>query len=97
MIVEHGPPCGEYKGKPIPSYIVDQNGARLEFDRIAIETDGGVELSQLANNECVIAPGLIYRHGAKDRRCSASGDLGNSHANGGLLEAADLKGGSRDT
>lgn len=65
MLVEHGPSIGIHRGKKIPSYIVDQNGTRLEFDRVAVETDGGVELSQLANNEVVIAPGLIYRHGAK--------------------------------
>lgn len=62
MIIEEGPSIGEHHGKPIPSYIVDRNGTRLDFDRLAIEVDGGVELSQLANNECVIAPGLIYRH-----------------------------------
>jgi hypothetical protein len=33
----------------------------LRGSAVAIETNGGVELRQLADNECVIAPGLIYR------------------------------------
>lgn len=61
MIVEQGPSIGEYRGRTIPAYIVDANGVRSDYDRIAIERDGSVELSQLARNECVVAPGLIYR------------------------------------
>lgn len=68
MIVKKGASVGEHHGKPIPAWVVDQNGTWLEFDRIAVETDGGVMLSQLADNECVIAPGLIYRHGHRIER-----------------------------
>lgn len=64
MIVEHGPSIGKYRGKDIPAYIVDDAGTKLKFNRIATENQNGVELSQLANNECVIAPGLIYQRGA---------------------------------
>jgi len=60
-IVEQGPSIGEYRRESIPEYIVDSSGVRFEFDRIALEGDGGLEPSQLARNECLIAPGLIYR------------------------------------
>lgn len=61
MAIEQGPSIGEYKGKPIPAYIVESDGTRSDYHRIAIEKDGGVELSQMRRDECVIAPGLIYR------------------------------------
>ncbi|OJU30628.1 MAG: hypothetical protein BGN91_14900 [Nitrobacter sp. 62-13] len=61
-IVEQGPSIGEYRRESIPEYIVDSNGDRFEFDRIALEGgDGGLEPSQLEKNECLISPGLIYR------------------------------------
>jgi hypothetical protein len=63
-VVEHGPPVEgmTHKGKPVPSYIVNGAGKRAAFDRIAMEDKGGgVPLSQLRKDECVIAPGLVYR------------------------------------
>lgn len=60
-IVEQGPSIGEYRRESIPEYIVDSNGDRFEFNRIALEGDGGLEPSQLDQNECLISPGLIYR------------------------------------
>lgn len=60
-IVEQGPSIGEYRRESIPEYIVDSNGDRFEFNRIALEGDGGLEPSQLEQNECLISPGLIYR------------------------------------
>jgi hypothetical protein len=60
-IVEHGPSIGEYRRESIPEYIVDANGDRFEFNRIALEGYGGLEPSQLARNECLMSPGLIYR------------------------------------
>jgi hypothetical protein len=61
MIIEHGPSVGEHHGKEIPAYILDDDGTRYDYNRVAVETDGGVELSQLSREEVVIAPGLIYR------------------------------------
>ena len=61
MVIEKGPSVGEYRGKSIPAFIVDDTGQRSDYVGIAIEKDGGVELSQLARDECIIAPGLIYR------------------------------------
>jgi hypothetical protein len=65
-IVEHGPSIGEYRREAIPEYIVDANGARFEFNRIALEDANGLEPSQLARNECLISPGLIYRRSRDD-------------------------------
>lgn len=62
LIVAFGPSCGRHYDMDIPSYLVTAAGTRLSFERIAQEgTDGLVALAQLAPNECVIAPGLIYR------------------------------------
>lgn len=63
-VVRHGPSVGEYMGRDIPGFIVSGDGERSDFNRIAKVKDGGVELSQLAPDECVIAPGLIYRRSA---------------------------------
>jgi hypothetical protein len=61
MVMELGPSIGSYRERDIPAYVVDRD-VRYEFDRVALEDrDGGVSLSQLADNECVIVPGLIYR------------------------------------
>ena len=68
MTVEWGPPMDQkHHGKTIPSYIV-VDGARYDFNRIAEEEDGGVPMSQLNWNECVIAPGLIYRFARKGEK-----------------------------
>lgn len=61
MIIEHGPSVGEYRGRSIPAYIVDAGGVRSDYVGVAVETDGAVELAQLKADECVIAPGLIYK------------------------------------
>lgn len=62
MVIEHGPSCGTYKQRSIPAYIVTDNAVRWEFDRIAYaDKSGGIELRQLRPDECVIAPGLVYR------------------------------------
>lgn len=53
---EHGP---EIDGKP--SYIIDNDGVRYEFNRRAKKVGGAVYMSQLRDDEVVIAPGLIYR------------------------------------
>jgi hypothetical protein len=65
-IVEHGPSIGEYRRESIPEYIVDANGVRFEFNRIALEDANGLEPSQLERNECLISPGLIYRKSRDD-------------------------------
>ena len=61
MVTEQGPSIGKHLGADIPSFIVTDHG-RYDYARIAVEAPGGgVELSQLADNECIIAPGLLYK------------------------------------
>ena len=67
-IVEHGPSVGQHYGKDIPAYFVTADGKRHEYDRLAkCDADGGTPLDQLAANESVIAPGLIYREQTAER------------------------------
>lgn len=56
------PIIGTYKDYPIYEWIdaSDRGGIHV-YDRIAIETNGAVELSQLRADEFVVCPGLIYR------------------------------------
>lgn len=62
-VAENGPPLEQkHKGRDIPAWIVRGDGERFAFDRIArADRDGTTPLSQLRPDECVIAPGLIYR------------------------------------
>ena len=61
-IVEHGPSIGRHRGMSIPAYYITSDGVRHEFDRPSEQdADGRTPLDQLAWNESVIAPGLIYR------------------------------------
>ena len=52
---------GQYMGKPIFESIEVQEEPYV-FDRIAEYRDDGYPLDQLARNELLVAPGLIYRH-----------------------------------
>ena len=52
---------GQYMGKPIFESIQVQNEAYV-FDRIAQYVDDEFPLDQLASNELLVEPGLIYRH-----------------------------------
>lgn len=67
-IVKHGPSLGMHHGRDIPSFFVTGDGKRHKFDRLAYTDEGGgCPLSQLRNDESVIAPGLIYREGGLSR------------------------------
>lgn len=61
MSIQRGAIIGAYQGRPIhESLTVD--GTVMLYDRIAIEdANGNVELEQLADDECVVSPGLIYK------------------------------------
>lgn len=62
MLTEQGPSIGTHNGRTVPEYIVDQDGQRYDYNRVAVlDPDGGFTLSKLRGNEVVIAPGLIYR------------------------------------
>jgi hypothetical protein len=58
MVTDKGPSIGSYKERDIPGWI-DARGGRYVYDRLWDERSG--ELSQLARDELVIAPGLIYK------------------------------------
>jgi hypothetical protein len=61
-VIEHGPSVGEHKGRKIPGYFVDARGLRYDFNRVAVlDADGGFVLAHLAEDEAIMAPGLIYR------------------------------------
>ena len=61
-VIEQGPSIGQYDERPIPAFIVRDDGRRMEFDRIAtVDADGGALMSQLDAREAMISPGLIYR------------------------------------
>jgi len=58
MVDAKGPSIGTYRDRDIPSWI-DARGGRYIYDRIWDDEDG--RLAQLARDELVIAPGLVYR------------------------------------
>lgn len=63
-VTRHGPSIGVFRERDIPSYIVTSDGAFHDFHKttLSLEDDeGGVELAKLSPDECVIAPGLVYR------------------------------------
>lgn len=60
MITAKGPSVGTYRERDIPAWI-DARGGHYVYDRPVRETSGGVDLKQLARDELVIAPGLIYK------------------------------------
>lgn len=56
-----GPSIGTYRDRDIPAWL-NARGVHWVYDRIgALDKDGGFEMSQLARDELVIAPGLIYK------------------------------------
>ncbi|WP_153448447.1 hypothetical protein [Vibrio algicola] len=42
-------------------WIKDSQGQVFKFDRVAHMVDGGVDLDQMRPDECLLAPGHIYR------------------------------------
>ncbi len=58
MVTAKGDSIGTYKHRDIPGWI-EARGNRYVYDRLWDEKSG--ELSQLARDELVIAPGLIYK------------------------------------
>ena len=59
-ITAKGSSIGTYKDRDIPAWI-DARGGHYVYARLWSETESGGELSQLARDELVIAPGLIYK------------------------------------
>lgn len=62
-VTRKGPPVGEFRGMPIPAYIITDDGRRHNFAKTSLsieDKDGAVEIEKLKPDECVIAPGLVY-------------------------------------
>ena len=57
------PTIGIYQGRTIPEWIeVNGHAGRFMFAGVAVTNSAGaIVMRQLAANECVIFPGLIYR------------------------------------
>lgn len=49
-----------HKGKA-NLWIKDSKGLVFKFDRVAHVVKGGVDLDQIRSDECLLAPGHIYR------------------------------------
>ena len=58
VIDENGPSVGSYLGRDIPQWI-SARGHCYAFDRLWDDKRG--EISQLGDDEIVVAPGLIYK------------------------------------
>ncbi|MFO8023599.1 hypothetical protein [Thiohalophilus sp.] len=58
--VQYGPRIGSHLGKPIYKTL-EHNGYHYEYDRLAWCDEEGCPLHQLAANEVLFKPGLIYR------------------------------------
>ncbi len=56
----YGPSIGTHLGKPIYQTI-ESNGVTYDYDRKAECDTEGCPLQQLAKNEMLFNPGLIYR------------------------------------
>lgn len=57
---EYGPAIGSHLGKPIYESIT-QSETKYVFDRVAQCDRDGCPLDQLAKNELMFNPGLIYK------------------------------------
>ena len=59
--ITYGQKIGSHLGKPIYQTITSE-GEKYEYVRLAnCDDDGGVPLNQLAKNEVLFQPGLIYQ------------------------------------
>jgi hypothetical protein len=57
----YGTPIGTHLGRPIFSTVETEEGKKYVFDRLAECDHDGCPLDQLARNEILFRPGLIYR------------------------------------
>ncbi|CDQ12118.1 conserved protein of unknown function [Acidithiobacillus ferrivorans] len=62
QIIKKGPVIGQYENRPIYEYLVYSDGRVIEFAHVVrAERDGQFMLSKLANDECLVSHGLVYR------------------------------------
>ncbi|MHB8254141.1 MAG: hypothetical protein ACYDEV_10700 [Acidiferrobacter sp.] len=55
-----GPSLGQYAERPIPAWVQDTQGIVWDFVRIVADLEF-LFLDDLADDEIVIAPGLVYK------------------------------------
>lgn len=56
-----GPVTITIRGQKVPEWFVNDSGVRFEYDSMAaLDKNGGFDLSQLEDGQCIIAPGVIY-------------------------------------
>lgn len=56
-----GPETITIRGHKVPEWFVNDSGVRFEYDSMAVlDKNGGFDLSQLEDGQCVLAPGVIY-------------------------------------
>ena len=50
-----------YKGYRVRNYFIEPTGAVWDFSRLAeANDDGSINMEQLSDAECLMAPGVIY-------------------------------------
>jgi hypothetical protein len=73
QIIKKGPVIGQYENRSIYEYLVYSDGRVIEFAHVArAERDGQFRLSILADDECLVSPGLVYRRIAAGPACLAA-------------------------
>lgn len=61
-IVEKGPENITIDGRKVPAWFIDDQGHRFEFEGEAqLDADGDFELSKLRDDQCILAPGVLYQ------------------------------------
>jgi hypothetical protein len=51
-----------YKGYRVRNYFIEPTGAVFDFSRFAQHNeDGSINMNQLSDDECLMAPGVIYK------------------------------------
>ena len=64
-IIDRGGSIGSVDGIECPAWIRDHTNQRYDYLRLAeLDDNGGIELSQLAQGEIVLAPRLIFSKAA---------------------------------
>lgn len=51
-----------FRGYRVRNYFIESNGRFYDFARFAKENqDGSIDMEQLEDDECLVAPGVIYK------------------------------------
>ena len=65
-VIDKGGSIGDVQGIECPAWVKCSDGERYDYDRVAYtDEDAGVPLSQMSNDEVLLAPGVIYKKADK--------------------------------